>query len=89
MATSLNTKRTIIGVLSIVFLAVLLMALWKETQRAMPDYKASPMVDEGTKHCIACHGEKGAGKVIVEQWKDSKHAEVGVGWRPFSSLSCF
>jgi len=79
MATSLNTKRTIIGVLSIVFLAVLLMALWKETQRAMPDYKASPMVDEGTKHCIACHGEKGAGKVIVEQWKDSKHAEVGVG----------
>jgi len=79
MATSLNTKRTIIGVLSIVFLAVLLIALWKETQRAMPDYKASPIVDEGTKHCIACHGEKGAGKVIVEQWKDSKHAEVGVG----------
>ncbi len=79
MATSLNTKRTIIGVLSIVFLAVLLIALWKETQRAMPDYKASPIVDEGTKHCIACHSEKGAGKVIVEQWKNSKHAEVGVG----------
>ncbi|MCK4466670.1 MAG: hypothetical protein KAU83_13245 [Bacteroidales bacterium] len=79
MATSLNTKRTIIGILSIVFLAVLLIALWKETQRSMPDYKPSPIVDSGTKHCISCHGEQGAGKVIAEQWKDSKHAEVGVG----------
>lgn len=79
MATSLNTKRTIIGVLSIVFLIVLLMALWKETERSMPGYKASPMVDADTKHCISCHSEKGVGKVIVEQWENSKHAEVGVG----------
>jgi len=79
MATSLNTKRTIIGVLSLVFIVVLLIALVKEVQRAAPDYKPAPIVDEGTKHCISCHSEKGAGKVIVEQWKDSKHAEVGVG----------
>jgi len=79
MATSLNTKRTIIAVLSTVFLVVLLIALWKETQRQMPNFKASPIVDADTKHCISCHGEKGAGKVIAEQWKDSKHAEVGVG----------
>ena len=38
MSTSLTTKRSIIGVLSIVFLVVLLIALWKETQRQMPDY---------------------------------------------------
>jgi len=79
MATSLNTKRTIIGILSVVFLVVLLFALWKEVQKSMPDYKASPILDSGTKHCIGCHSEKGAGKVIVEQWKNSKHAEVGVG----------
>ncbi|MCD4736611.1 MAG: hypothetical protein K8R53_11250, partial [Bacteroidales bacterium] len=79
MATSLNTKRTIIGVLSVVFLIVLLIALWKEVQRSMPDYQASPTLDSDTKHCIGCHTEKGAGRVIVEQWKDSKHAEVGVG----------
>ncbi len=79
MATSLNTKRSIIGVLSIVFLAVLVIALWKEVQRAMPDYKAAPIVDEDTRHCTSCHGEQGAGKVIVEQWKNSKHSEVGVG----------
>ncbi len=79
MATSLNTKRTIIGVLSLVFIVVLLMALWKEVQHAMPDYKAAPILDAGTKHCISCHGEQGVGKVIVEQWKNSKHAEVGVG----------
>lgn len=79
MATSLNTKRTIIGILSIVFLAVLLIALFKEVQHALPGYKPAPIVDAGTKHCISCHAEKGAGKVIVEQWKNSKHAEVGVG----------
>ena len=54
-------------------------ALWKEVQRAQPGYKADPIVDEGTRHCISCHSEQGAGKVIVEQWKNSKHAEVGVG----------
>ena len=79
MATSLNTKRSIIGVLSIVFLIVLLIALWKEVQHAMPDYQAAPRIDAGTEHCIGCHSEKGAGKVIVEQWKLSKHAQVGVG----------
>lgn len=79
MATSLNTKRIIIGILSLVFLVVLLIALWKEVQHAMPGYKPAPIVDAGTKHCISCHAEKGAGKVIVEQWKTSKHAEVGVG----------
>ncbi len=79
MATSLNTKRSIIAILSIVFLVVLLIALWKEVQRAMPDYKAAPTIDEDTRHCTSCHGEQGAGKAIVEQWKNSKHAEVGVG----------
>ena len=51
MATSLNTKRTIIGILSIVFLVVLIFALWKEVQRSMPDYRPAPIVDSETKHC--------------------------------------
>ena len=56
------TKRTIIGILSIVFLVVLLIALWKETQCSMPDYKPSPIVDPGTNHCFSCHGEQDAGQ---------------------------
>jgi formate-dependent nitrite reductase cytochrome c552 subunit len=79
MATSLNTKRTIIGILSIVFLVVLMFALWKEVQRSMPDYRPKPIVDSDTEHCIGCHSEKGNGKVITEDWSQSKHAEVGVG----------
>ncbi|MCD6200812.1 MAG: hypothetical protein J7K46_03290 [Bacteroidales bacterium] len=79
MATSLNTKRTIIGILSIVFLVVLLIALYKEVQRSNPNYKPKPIVDEDTRHCISCHGEQGAGKVIVGQWENSRHSEVGVG----------
>ena len=76
---SLNTKRFFIGILSIAFLAVLLFAIFKETQKQIPGYKPSPVIDKSTKHCISCHGEKGEGKIIVEHWKESKHAQVGVG----------
>ncbi len=79
MSTSLNTKRTIIGVLSIAFLAALLIAVFKETQRQMPNYKPLAVISNETDHCLSCHSEKGEGKVITEQWKDSKHAQVGVG----------
>ena len=76
---NLNTKRFFIGILSIAFLVVLLFAIYKETQKQLPGYKPAPVVDETTKHCMSCHGEKGEGKIIVEQWKESKHAQVGVG----------
>ncbi len=79
MATSLNTKRIIIGVLSIAFLAALLIAVFKETQRQMPNYKPMAVLSESTNHCVGCHSEKGEGKVITEQWAESLHAQVGVG----------
>jgi hydroxylamine dehydrogenase len=79
MSTSLTTKRLIIGIASSVLLVVLIIALWKETQRQMPNFRPEPIMDAGTKHCVGCHSEKGVGKVITEQWKASKHAEVGVG----------
>lgn len=79
MAVSLNTKRAMIGILSIAFLAVLIIAIFKETQRQLPNYRPAPVVSEDTRHCMSCHGEKGEGKIISEQWKISKHAEVGVG----------
>ncbi len=78
MSTSLNTKRTIIEILSTAFLVVLLFAIFKETERQMPGYKPAPVISSDTKHCISCHSEKGNGKVITEQWSVSKHAEVGV-----------
>jgi len=79
MSQSLNNKRTIIGILSIAFLAALIIAVFKEVERQLPDYRPDPVVSAQTKHCIGCHSEKGNGKVITEQWKISKHAEVGVG----------
>jgi len=79
MSTSLTTKSSIIGALSIVFIWVLIIALRNETKRQIPDYRPTPVMDAATKHCVSCHGEKGVGKVIAEQWKASKHAEAGVG----------
>jgi len=79
MAIQLNTKRTIILALSIIFIIVLIFALQKEVQRQMPNYKPAPVISSETEHCIGCHNEKGNGKTIVAQWKHSKHAQVGVG----------
>jgi len=45
----------------------------------MPNYKPLAVISSETDHCLSCHSEKGEGKVITEQWKDSKHAQVGVG----------
>lgn len=38
-----------------------------------------PIISDETKACIACHEQKNNGKVIVEDWKQSRHSKVGVG----------
>ena len=79
MSASLNKKRFIIGILSIAFLGALLIAVFKEVQKQIPNYKVQPVMSDNTQHCVSCHSEKGNGKVITDQWMESKHAEVGVG----------
>ncbi len=79
MKTILKTKRTIIGVLSLLLMVVLFTASAEKVQCAEPDTGPSLLVDKGTQHCISCHGKQGIGKVIVEQWRNSKHAQADVG----------
>lgn len=79
MTTNLNTKRTIIGILRLVFFVVLLITFNNEVVRSQSNPKDELVIDDATSHCISCHSEKNAGRTIVEQWKISKHAEAGVG----------
>lgn len=68
-----------IGALSISFLLVFLITSigWTklENDSALNKMFSAPK----TNNCIVCHQQKGNGRVIVEQWKNSKHAEAEVG----------
>lgn len=39
----------------------------------------SPDPDDASKKCLLCHEKSNYGKVIVQQWRESRHAENGVG----------
>lgn len=79
MKTILKIKRTTINILSIVLIVGLQTSIWSNAHASIPNFEETLDIDKGTKHCISCHGEKGYGKAIVEQWKQSRHAASGVG----------
>ncbi len=45
---------------------------------AMADERP-PIISDETAKCISCHGQKGQGKVIVADWKQSRHSKAGIG----------
>ena len=51
----------------------------QETTLVADNTMQKPIISEETAKCISCHGEKDRGKVIVEDWKQSRHSAVGVG----------
>jgi hypothetical protein len=74
---SLDAKRVIVAILSFFFLASLLIVAWVEggKERFAPELKVSISVDN--QGCVQCHSE--SSPAIVQQWKESRHAELGVG----------
>ncbi len=72
-----RVKQWIVAILSLFFLASLLIVGWIESDRLLPDKKAKPVVTAKNEACVTCHGEKTPG--IVKQWEDSTHATLGVG----------
>jgi hypothetical protein len=77
---SLNTKRTIIAVLSAAFLVSLLFAQYMEvTRRRVEAGLDGPhvAVPESSRACVDCHAESTPG--IIDHWAGSTHSEKGVG----------
>ncbi len=70
-------KRLFIGFLGIALVAIWLVSCSGEAGSGKE--KAKAQISEKTAHCISCHGEAGNGKVITQQWKESRHAQMGVG----------
>ncbi len=76
---TLNNKRTIIAILSGVFLVSLIFVQWMEASRRAAELGGAHevAVPASSKGCVDCHGESTPG--IIAHWTDSTHAEKGVG----------
>ena len=74
---SLNFKRVIVAVLSVLFLVALLIVAWVEGLKERVQADPEPALLGVNKDCFECHQEKSPG--VTEQWAHSTHSEVGVG----------
>jgi hydroxylamine dehydrogenase len=74
---SLNFKRIIVALLSMLFLASLLIVAWVEGLKERVAQEPEPALLGVNKDCFECHEEKSP--AITDQWAHSTHAEVGVG----------
>ena len=81
---SIETKKIIIAVVSMLFLASLLLVQWKEISRQRVESgHANPhiAVPDSSKRCVECHTQQTPS--IVSHWEKSTHALKGV-----SCLEC-
>ncbi|MDA0837169.1 MAG: multiheme c-type cytochrome [Planctomycetota bacterium] len=77
---TLNTKRTIISVLSIFFLLSLVFVQWMEVARKEVEAgirKPVIHIPASSQDCVKCHKNTTAG--IIAHWEGSTHARKGVG----------
>ena len=74
---TLDQKRTVVAFLSFLFLGALLVVAWVEGGKRRFQPEPEPVVTGDSARCLACHQEKTP--VIARQWRDSKHARLGVG----------
>ncbi|MBI4168453.1 MAG: hypothetical protein HY510_00795, partial [Acidobacteria bacterium] len=73
---TLDQKRMIVAGLSFLFLMALLIVAWVEGGRQRVRPKPRPVVGQESAKCLQCHEQKTP--VVAAQWKDSKHAQLGV-----------
>ncbi|MCI0588727.1 MAG: hydroxylamine oxidoreductase [Planctomycetes bacterium] len=74
---TLEAKKIVVALLSVLFLLSLLVVAWIEggKQRLVPQPPMELTVE--SEGCYECHKEKTPG--IAAQWADSRHARLGVG----------
>jgi len=74
---TLDTKRWIVGGLSFLFLASLLLVAYNESQRKRIEKKEVAIVTAVNESCVECH--QNDSPALVMEWEESRHAKVGIG----------
>ena len=78
----LRTKRTVIGLLGLLFMLslVLVQALEVAHRREQAGLAAAHViVPTSSQSCVTCHGQPQQSPGIVDHWENSTHAQKGVG----------
>jgi len=78
----LQTKRTVIGLMGLLFLLSLVLVQAMEVIRRREEAgitKAHIAVPTSSKSCVECHGQANSSPGIVDHWRGSTHAVKGVG----------
>jgi len=70
-------KRYVVGVLSILFLAALLLVAWHESKRHRIEIGLEPVITTANAGCVDCHRKDSP--ALVMEWEHSRHAHYGVG----------
>ncbi|MBM3216090.1 hydroxylamine oxidoreductase [Candidatus Poribacteria bacterium] len=76
---SLKAKQIIIGGLSFLLLAALIVVGYVESVRRIPGAKPHIVISSDNAKCIDCHSQPSNARTAVMQWKESVHAQKGVG----------
>jgi hydroxylamine dehydrogenase len=79
MATdTVTAQKWLIGILSVLLIVVLIIVAgveMRKTRLERPEIEISGVTTE----CINCHEKKGVAPKLIDDWKWSKHAEMGIG----------
>jgi len=73
----LNLMKYFIGALSLILFIALTIVGYVEVKASK--YEVRPYISANNKKCIDCHIKKGIGEGQVNDWKQSRHAEKGIG----------
>ena len=74
---NLDFKRKLVAALSFLFLGALLIVAWVEGGKQRVQPKPTPVMGADSRKCYDCHEDKTP--AVAAQWRDSKHATLGVG----------
>ncbi len=74
---TLDTKRWIVGGLSFLFLASLLLVAYNESKHRRIEKKEAAIVTAVNESCVECH--QNDSPALVMEWEESRHAKVGIG----------
>jgi hypothetical protein len=74
---SLDTKWVVIAVLSLFFLAALLLVGYREAVKHRAEEEPPAIVTATNHGCVTCHAKHSA--ALVMQWEHSRHAKLGIG----------
>ena len=77
--TTLKMKQVIIAALSLLLLAALIVVGYVESVRRIPGAKPHVVLSGDNAKCAKCHENASNARTVVAQWRESVHAQKGVG----------